>query len=106
MRTRFSPRRKGLLTTYDQDLWKDIIGQVGLIHICTYQLESARACFAWILAWPGRLALIHHVNALCSMAACHKACDDWDKVIESCEEALTLIPCHSGRSLEAEQSAY
>lgn len=84
--------RKGLLTAYDQDLWKDIIGQVGLIHICTYQLESARACFARILAWPGRLALIHHVNALCSMAACHKACDYWDKVIESCEEALTLIP--------------
>ena len=85
-------KRKGLLKSIDHSRWRDNVALTGDLLLSSGQLEAAKRCFLQILTWPRMQTPFHRMNALHSMTRYHRARNDWVKVVECSEEALSLVP--------------
>lgn len=82
---------KGLLRECDLGGCQIVVSEIGILYLNANQLESAKRFFLRALSFPdlgaeGRRYVLH------GMARYHNERKEWDKVVECCEKALSLVP--------------
>lgn len=83
--------RKGLLTKSGQSTWAQLVCSLGIYYLPTHQIDAAKQCFLRVINWP-RLRNSDRLESHRGMARCHKERNEWDKVIECSNAALSLLP--------------
>jgi len=89
--------RKGLINKDGNEIWIDVVFDLGFLYIHTHQLEAAKRYFSKVLALPG-ISSKDQLHALFGMARHHKERKEWVMMLRCLDEVLTLLPDAKGDS--------
>lgn len=82
--------QRGLVTVTENSQWIEVVSYLGTNDLDSQQRESAKGCFLRLLTWPlGEDR--DRVHALQRLATLYKQRMEWVKVIECCEQGLTIV---------------